>query len=271
MTVAMTEMADLLPSGTAPDGRSISVIITAMNEEGNLRPTVDAVVKAIAPRFPQYEVIIIDDGSRDRTPQVAQQLAADNRRIRVHRNPRNMGLAYSYRTGIRLTTGQYTSWVAGNNLVPAEAFERIYDRVGERDMVVTYIFRDVRGRRRRMLSRTFTRSVNLLFGGRLRYYTGPCVYRSDVVKGMRTRAHGSMFVAEVLIRLLMAGQTYVEVGLQPLSRSSGSTKTFRLRNVVGVLASVARLLWELRVQRTLGMTRQSEVRVAHNDPVVPSR
>jgi glycosyltransferase involved in cell wall biosynthesis len=148
MNVAMTDVADVLPSGTGPEGRSISVIITAMNEEGNLRPTVDAVVKAIAPRFPQYEVIIIDDGSRDGTPHVAQQLAADNARIRVHRNPRNLGLAHSYRTGIRLTTGQYTSWVAGNNLVPAERSDRIYDRVRAGAMVVTYILRDVRGRRR---------------------------------------------------------------------------------------------------------------------------
>jgi hypothetical protein len=44
----------------------------------------------------------------------------------------------------------------------------------------------------------------------------------------------------------MAGQTYVEVGLQPLTPPGGSTKTFRLRNVVGVLASVARLFWELQ-------------------------
>ena len=64
--------------------RSISVIVTAMNEEGNLRPTIDAVVKAVAPRFLKYEIIILDDGSTDQTPHIANGLASRNQYIRVH-------------------------------------------------------------------------------------------------------------------------------------------------------------------------------------------
>ena len=61
-------------------------------------------------------------------------------------------------------------------------------------------------------------------------------------------APGSLFVAELLIRLLRACQTCVAVGLQPLPRSGGATKTFRLKNVVDVFASVIRLFWLLRLR-----------------------
>ena len=269
MTVA-TDLADFTKPSTVQADRSISVIVTAMNEQGNLESAVDSVVRAVAPRFLTYEIIVIDDGSQDRTLEIAKSIAAFNPRVRVHANPRNLGLGRSYRVGIDLARYEYTSWVAGNNMIPQDALEHIYDRVGERDMVISYILRDVRGFSRRTMSRAFTVCMNLLFSVRMRYYTGPCVYKSAVAKRLPTRAQGSLFIAELLIRLLRARQTYVEVGLQPLPRSSGSTKTFRLRNVLDVFASAIRLFWELRVQRPLGSTSQSNVRVTDNDPVIPS-
>jgi glycosyltransferase involved in cell wall biosynthesis len=240
---------------------SISVIVSAMNEEGNLRPTVESVVGAVAPRFAAYEVIIVDDGSQDRTPEIAAALSAQNPRIRVHRNPRNLGLGRSYRIGIDMAAYEYTSWVAGNNIVPREALERIYDRVGESDMVISYILTDVRGLRRRTMSRAFTRTMNLLFGVRMRYYTGPCVYRSAVAKRLTMQGTGSFFVAELLVRLLKSGQRYVEVGLRPMSRSAGSTKTFRIRNVVDVFGSMLRLFWDLRLRGRTGLAPQTDVRI----------
>jgi glycosyltransferase involved in cell wall biosynthesis len=250
---------------------SISVIVTAMNEEGNLRPAVDSVVRAVAPRFARYEVIIVDDGSEDRTFEIAKSLSAANPRIRVHRNARNLGLGRSYRIGIGLATCEYTSWVAGNNMLSQSALERVYDRVGERDLVISYILRDVRPLKRRLVSRVFTVGMNLLFSVNMRYYTGPCVFKSAVAKRFPMGAQGSLFVAELLVRLLRAHQTYLEVGLQPLSRSSGATKTFRLKNILNVFGSVMRLFWELRVRRVFRAGAQPEVHVAESDRAVRSR
>jgi glycosyltransferase involved in cell wall biosynthesis len=245
--------------------QSISVIVSAMNEEGNLEPTVASVAGALAPRFGTYEIIIVDDGSEDRTEEISQALAASNPRIRVHRNPRNLGLGRSYAIGIALARYEHTSWVAGNNIVPQDALERIYDRVGERDMVISYVLRDERVLKRRVISRTFTQLMNLLFGAHMRYYTGPCVYRSAVAKRFKMRAQGSLFVAELLVRLLRAGQTYVEVGIQPLPRSSGATKTFRIGNVTDLMGSVMRLFWELRIQRLFGSAAHVDVPITRGE------
>ena len=83
---------------------SLTVFLTAMNEEGNLRPTVENVLTAVREHFTDYEIWIIDDGSRDRTPEIAAALAASDPRVRVHTNDRNRGLAYSYRKGIELAS-----------------------------------------------------------------------------------------------------------------------------------------------------------------------
>ena len=105
----------------------------------------------------------------------------------------------------------------------------------------------------------------------MRYYTGPCVFKSAVAKRFPMGAQGSLFVAELLVRLLRAHQTYVEVGLQPLPRSSGATKTFRLKNIVNVFGSVMRLFWELRVRGVFGASVQPDVEVAESDQAVRSR
>jgi glycosyltransferase involved in cell wall biosynthesis len=271
MTIATTERADAATSAGSPLDRSMSVIVTAMNEEGNLRPAVGSVVRAVASRFIRYEVIIVDDGSTDRTFEIAESLAAGNPRIRVHRNERNLGLGRSYRIGIDLATYEYTSWVAGNNMLSQEALECVYDRVGERDMVISYILRDVRPFNRRVVSRAFTLGMNLLFSLNMRYYTGPCVFKSAVAKRFPIGAPRSVFVAELLVRLLRARQSYVEVGLQPLPRSSGGTKTFRLKNVIDVFGSTLRLFWELRVQHAFGLKGQPDIQVSGTDPEVRSR
>jgi dolichol-phosphate mannosyltransferase len=228
--------------------RSLSVIVTAMNEIGNLAPTVENVLAAAAPRIPDVEVIIIDDGSTDGTSALADALARADPRVVVHHNGRNRGLAYSYMKGIALATRQYTSWVAGNNIVPRKGMEDLYDRVGRVDTVLSYVLTDRRGIFRRSISQSFTVLVNVLFGVRLRYYTGPCVYRTDVLQQLTLTSLGSIIVPEILLRMVKSGLTYVEIPLQPQPRTSGATKTFRLRNVVAVAMSVARLFWDIQIK-----------------------
>jgi dolichol-phosphate mannosyltransferase len=230
-----------------PGTRSISVVITAMNEVGNLEPTLGSVRAAVAPRFADYQIIIVDDGSSDGTSELADALGAADPRIVVHHNGHNRGLAYSYRKGIELATKSHTSWVAGNNIVPEQGLADLYDAVGDADIVTTYIATDVRGAGRRIISRGFTTIINVLFGVRLRYYTGPCVYRTDRLQQLRAVSDGSMIVPEILLRMIKSGQTYLELPLVPKPRSSGKTKTFRLRNLVGVLRSLARLFWQIQV------------------------
>jgi glycosyltransferase involved in cell wall biosynthesis len=225
----------------------VTVLVTAMNEQGNLIPTIQNVLTAVSPRFPDYDILIIDDGSRDETGAIADRLAAGNPRIRVHHNGVNRGLGYSFRQGIALANREYTTLVAGNNIVPLKGLEDVYDRTGTADVILSYIIKDIRGKRRRALSRMVVNLMNVLFGLRLKYYTGPWICRTDALKGLRTISQGSMILAEIPVRLIYDGLSYIEVGLQPQPRTSGETKTFRFRNIVAAARSIAHLFWDVRV------------------------
>lgn len=226
---------------------SLSIIITAMNEENNLEPTVEMVLDVVQPRFDDYELLIINDGSQDRTAEIAEALAAKNPHIQVHHNPGNKGLDYSYRKGVELASKKYIGWAAGNNLNPRKGLEDAFDAVGQADIVLPYVVNDVRGLSRRIISRTVVNTLNLLFGLRVKYYTGPCVYRSGDIKNVKITSQGSIALAEILIRLIKSGRSYVEVGLNTKKRVNGKSKTFRLKNFIYVGQAVARLFWEIQI------------------------
>jgi glycosyltransferase involved in cell wall biosynthesis len=228
--------------------RSLSVVVTAMNEIGNLEATVDNVIAAAEPRIPDFEVIVVEDGSTDGTRELADRIAAADRRIRVHHNRQNRGLAYSYRKGIELATKEFTCWVAGNNIVPRKGLEDLFDRAGSVDIVLTYILADHRSLFRRSLSRSMTALFNMLFGVRLRYFNGPPLFRTAVGKQLRLITEGSTIMPEVVLRLIKTGGTYVEIPLQPQPRTAGSTKTFRMKNLIAVATSIAALSWDINIR-----------------------
>lgn len=240
--------------------RAISVIITAMNEEGNLRPAYQSVRAAVESRADDYEIIIIDDGSTDRTWEIAQDLAAQDARVRIERHPRNLGVDRAFLRGIELANKEHISWVAGNNIVPASVLEDLYDAMGASDMVLSYPLSDSRKKRRRWLSKTFIFVLNVLFGQCQRYYTGPPVYRTVDLKRLRTITHGSMIFPEVIIRLLKGGNTYVEIGTIPQPRTAGKTKTFRVSNITGAVFGVISMFIDIQILRNFdvaGGTRQT--------------
>ena len=83
---------------------TISIVIPAYNEEANLESTVKEVLEALGTRFSDYEILIVNDGSKDRTAMVANSLARENQAIKVIQNQTNLGFGASYRRGMMAAT-----------------------------------------------------------------------------------------------------------------------------------------------------------------------
>jgi len=229
--------------------RTLSVIIPALNEEGNLSDTVTNVLASIDHQFTDYELLVFDDGSSDGTGQIADELAIRNSRIRVIHNPRNMGFGYNYTRGVELAEMEYVAMFPGDNEIPGSAIRTILGAVGLADIVVPYIATpSVRPWSRRFISACFVALVNLLFGLRIRYFNGPCVHRRSLLQAVPMRTHGFAYMAAILIRLIRSERSYVEVPMQLQIRRHGQSKAFKPKNIVSVFATIASLFWEVRIK-----------------------
>ncbi len=233
----------------AGERKTISVIVPALNEERNLEPTVQQVLAAVDGSVDDFEIVIIDDGSADGTGAVAENLARANARVRVVHNPRNMGLGYSYACGYRAATMERLVYVPGDNTWPTQSLKELFRNLGEADIVTSYATNpEVRVRGRRWVSSAYTALLNLLFSRRLAYFNGLTIYPVAFLRTDPATTLGFGFQAEVLLRALAAGFSYVEVPLLIDERAAGKSKAVTLRNILSVAATVVRLFYELRIR-----------------------
>ncbi len=85
--------------------KSVSVVIPCFNEEGNLRETHRRVTEAVSQAGMQYEVVYVDDGSHDRTPELLRQLQAEDEHVRVVYFSRNFGHQFAVTAGLAHASG----------------------------------------------------------------------------------------------------------------------------------------------------------------------
>lgn len=229
---------------------SISIIIPALNEEGNLETCVKETLGALGEIFSAYEILIFDDGSNDNTPKIADGLAASNENIKVIHNGTTMGFGYNYREGVGLASCDYIIMVPGDNEIPGSSTKEILRHTGSADIIIPYIInKEVRSPLRRIISRTGMTLINLLFGLKIRYYNGPVLHKSDIIKSVPLTTNSFAYQIEALVRLLKAGYSYVEVGMNIRIREYGTTKIFRIKNLVSVMTTVMKLFWEINFKR----------------------
>jgi dolichol-phosphate mannosyltransferase len=81
-------------------GLKLSAVIPAHNEEASIEETVDGLVRALEEARIDYEILVVDDSSTDRTRAVVQHMAAENARIRYHQSHYPRGFGFTVRAGL---------------------------------------------------------------------------------------------------------------------------------------------------------------------------
>ena len=226
----------------------VSFIVPVLNEELNIRDTVDTIRKNVSASALEYEIIIVDGGSSDRTVEIANSLAVADKKIRVCSNMEIKGFGHAFKTGATLSKGDYVLMIPGDNEIPGETISLLLKKAGEADMIIPYfVNQELRKVSRKIISGLFVRLLNVISGLKLQYYNGTVLYRSSVIKGYNIRTAGFAYQAEALINLLKRGFTYREVAAGIQKRSGGKTKIFGLKNVISVLGFLIALLWRERI------------------------
>jgi len=238
------------PDHTEPERlHRVSVFVPAYNEAANLEGALRDIVGAAAV-LADYEVIVVNDGSRDGTGPLAERLAQENRRIRVVHQPRNLGIAAAYERALDEAKLEYFGFLPGDGEIAPESIRDILAAVGTADIVAPYHGNSrARQLHRRVLTWTSTSLVNTLFGLRMRYFQGPCIYQTPLARRLPKTAGGFYFLTEMLVHAVRAGYSYVEVPLTHQDRSHGRSKAVSVRNVLKALRAIAILWWSIHIRK----------------------
>lgn len=111
---------------------TLSVVMPAYNEEGAIADAVADVLRDIAPVVPALEVVVVNDGSRDHTGAILDELAAQEPRLEViHRV--NGGHGPALRTGLDAATGDWLFLIDSDRQIPLTAFPPLWAAAQDRD------------------------------------------------------------------------------------------------------------------------------------------
>jgi len=215
-------------------------------------------VGARGDRFRDYELLLFDDGSTDRTGAIMDDLAAaDPAHVRVTHNPTSRNLGGVYKQGIALARMDYILMVPGDNENPGHALQAPFDAIGGADIVLPYpVNSAVRGFARYTVSRIYVGLLNRLFGLRVRYYNGTVIHRTANLKTLPIKTSSFAYQAEILIKLLCAGKSFVEVPIRIDPPKEGRrSRAFRWKNMVQVGRTLGDLFMDIRVRRRLPAVR----------------
>jgi glycosyltransferase involved in cell wall biosynthesis len=216
--------------------RSLSIVIPAYNESGNILGTLDNVTRALAPLDLPHEILVVDDGSTDGTGALVTANLGRFPGVELLVNERNMGFGWSYRRGVEVASLAHVVMVHGDNAWGWATLREFFSHTGEADVIIGYTRNMLKSRTwtRTLVSKLFTFLVNLITRRRLTYYNGLQIHRAPILKSLRIESHGYGFQAEVLVKALRLAPSYVEVPMDLIERQKGESKAFRVKNFVDV-------------------------------------
>ncbi len=214
----MTQTPTRLPGPAAKSGNlDLTLFVPCLNEEKRVVPTLETIRETLGEYPLSYEVLVVDDGSTDRTAEVVEEFmrAHPDAPVSLHRNPRNLGLSRSFVDAAFRGRGEYFRLVCGDNVDSKRSMQAVLSLLGKADIIVPYYpVLPGKSKFRRLVSRTYTLIVDALSGYRLNYYNGCALYRRYDVMRWAPYNYGFGFQADLITKLLDERATFLEVPLE---------------------------------------------------------
>ena len=227
---------------------SLSYFFPAHNEAENIEPLVDEALAALPALAERFEIIAVDDGSRDGTAEIADRLAAAHPDVvRVVHHGVNQGYGAALRSGFAAARYPLVCFTDGDRQFRIADLGRLLARVrdGEGpDAVVGYRIKRADPLVRRVYARLYRLALVVFYRLTVRDVDCACkLFRAEALNGIRLESGGAFLSAELLIKVRARGRRIVEVPVPHYPRTAGSQSGANPR----VVARAIRDFWRLRL------------------------
>jgi Glycosyltransferases involved in cell wall biogenesis len=225
---------------------SLTVVMPSLNEEKNITDAIGDTLAAMDNYAIDGELIVINDGSRDRTAELVAQWMERDPRVKVIHHETPHGIGASFWDGVDRSSMDVVVMLPGDNEnIPDEIF-RYYDLLEHVDMVIPFLFnREKRSIFRNIVSYLYRFIINTSFFVNLNYTNGTVLYRRSLLLDMPSRSSGFFFQTEILITAIKMGYLFAEVPYRISTRAGGKSTAVKFPSFVGVVKGYLSLMREV--------------------------
>ena len=240
-------MTEVRPTDQTNPVPRLTWFFPAHNEEPNLVPLVDEAMGTLPDLADTWEIVIVDDGSRDATPSIADELAALHPEVRAVHHPTNRGYGAALRSGFAAARYDHLAFTDGDRQFKVADLSRLIERfqAGGADVVVGYRIKRADPLVRTVYAKLYRLANRVWFGLRVRDIDCACKLLTRAsLEGVHVESGGAFFSAELLIKLRARGRRIAEVGVPHYPRTAGSPTGAK----PSVVFRAVRDFWALRLR-----------------------
>jgi glycosyltransferase involved in cell wall biosynthesis len=251
-----------------PRPPSLSFFFPAYNDGGTIASLVIRTLQAAARLTPDFEVLVINDGSADATAEIADELARTYPQVRVIHHERNRGYGGALRSGFASASKDLIGYTDGDAQYDPGELEVLWMQLSpEVDMVTGYKISRSDPWYRIVIGRVYHHTVKLLF--RLRVRDVDCDFRlmrREIFERVHLEGDTGVICLEMMRKIQDAGFRVREVPVHHYHRAHGRSQFFNIRRLISTAVDVSKLWVKLVV---LGRGRDRSP-VLFRDPRIAS-
>lgn len=244
----VADRTEIPPTSSAADStRRLSIVLPAFNEEANIVEAIARATSAADALCQDHEVIVVDDGSRDRTAQLVREMAARDRRIRLLQHERNLGYGEALRTGFQACSMDLVCFTDADNQFDLNELDRFLPWIDKVEVVAGYRL----DRQDRLIRRICALGWNLLV--RVIFYVPvrdiDCafkLFRRYVFDSLDLESIGAMVNTEMMVKLGRSGSGVVEIPVTHRPRTAGQARGANPRVIARALIELVKMSGRLR-------------------------
>ena len=221
---------------------SLSVFFPCYNEEANVEPLARKTVGVLESLVADWEIILVDDGSKDRTGEIIDRLAAEDERIRAVHHKHNGGYGAALRSGFRKARKDLVFFTDGDGQFDIRELDLLLSRRDDADLVC-----GCRRKRQDKLIRKINAAcwgflVQRVLGFRCRDVDAAFkLLPRRLVQAMPLRSTGALISAELLARATRQGCTILDLPVTHLPRTAGQATGARLSVILRAFGELFKL------------------------------
>lgn len=242
------------PTASAPKGMfapipgTLSLVLPAYNEEANIEIVVRRALDVLPAYTSGFEVIVVNDGSRDGTAAIVDRLAGEDDRVKPVHHRVNQGYGGAVKTGFRASTGEYVMFMDADRQFDIADIRLLTPFVPLFDIVAGFRMERSDTIVRRINAEVFNLAIRILFDVHIRDLDCAFkIFRGDLIRSLELTSEGALLNAETQAKLRRQGATMVQVGVPHYPRVAGHATGGSMRVILRAMTGTV-VLW-LRMHR----------------------
>jgi glycosyltransferase involved in cell wall biosynthesis len=232
---------------------SITAFFPAYNDEHTIEGIVRSAAEELNKVTADFEVLVVDDGSRDSTGAILDRLAADLSYLRVIHHPNNRGYGAALITGFANARKDLIFYTDGDGQYDVREMHNLLAKLGPNiDLVNGYKVKRADAWYRVWIGAAYRQAMRWAFNLSIRDVDCDFrLFRRHIFESIRLESRSGVICVEMARKFDEAGFRMVEVPVSHYPRLHGRSEFFRVRHLVHTLKGLLKIWWKMIVSRRL--------------------